>query len=183
MKSYLMKMMSIVFILSSLLIVVKEKNERIVVKNVVINEIALKSDATYEPKIVYEDLTLEELSAKIDAVFSKNLSGYGEFVATTALEYDVDPVVAASIMLHETGCIWKCSYLMRNYNNVGGMRSSNGYMKFASLEKGIEAFIRNLAYNYYAKGLNTPELINKKYAESKDWYKNIYYYMNLIKEG
>ena len=182
MKSYLMKMMSIVFILSSFLIVIKEKNSKIITAFVVNNEIALKSDATINP-IVYDNLTMDELSSKIDSVFSSDLSGYGEFVARTALEYEVDPIVAASIMLHETGCKWTCSYLMKNYHNVGGMRSSNGYMHFANLEAGIESFIRNLAYNYYAKGLNTPELINKKYAESTDWYKKIYYYMNLIKES
>ena len=32
--------------------------------------------------------------------------------------------LAVSIMLHETGCKWGCSYLVNSCNNVGGQKGS-----------------------------------------------------------
>lgn len=184
MKSYCIKMVAIVLIISSIICIYKEKNtKKVMIENVVVNNLIYRSEIpnSQYKEIVYEDLTLEELGAKIDAVFSSTLDGYGKTVASMSLDKGVDPVVAASIILVETGCKWTCSSLVRNNNNVGGMRGTNGYAKFASLDAGLEAFINNLANNYYAKGLNTPELINKKYATNPNWYKDVYYYMNLIK--
>lgn len=185
MKSYCIKMFAIVLIVNSIILIFKEKNkEDIIVENVVVNNLIYRSDVPYnqyQEEKVYEGLTLEELGAKIDNVFHSTLSGYGTTVASLALEKGVDPVVASSIILVETGCKWTCSSLVKNNNNVGGMLGKNGYAKFASLEVGIEAFINNLANNYYKKGLNTPELINKKYATNPNWYKNVYYYVDLIK--
>lgn len=186
MKSYCIKMVAIVLIISSAIWLYKEKNEKRVIENMVVNNIIYQSDIPnyhYEEEKVYEGLTLSQLGEKIDVVFNSTLEGYGKTVASHALESGVDPIVAASIILVETGCKWTCSSLVRNNNNVGGMRGKNGYIKFSTLDKGIEAFINNLANNYYAKGLNTPELINKKYATNPNWYKSVYYYVDLIKSN
>ncbi len=81
----------------------------------------------------------------------------------------------------QTGCKWTCSSLVRNANNVGGMKASSGrYASFATLEAGLEAFINNLANNYYAKGLTTPEAINTKYAANPNWHNDVYYYVEAI---
>ncbi len=58
--------------------------------------------------------------------------------------------------------------------------TSTRYAHFATLEAGLEAFINNLAKNYYAKGLNTPEKINTKYATNPNWYQDVYYYVEAI---
>jgi len=183
MKSYLIKMMVIIFLLSSFISIYKEKNSsNIIYQNTVYNNLGYKSEMSYNNyETLYDGLTIEELGNKLDNLLGSTLDGKGKIIAELAIEKDVDPYVATAIILHETGCKWTCSALVRNNNNVGGMRSSKGYMKFATLELGIEAFINNLAKNYYAKGLNTPELINKKYATNKEWYKSINYYINLIK--
>lgn len=187
MKNYIIKMMLVVLIISSIINIYKENNkEKIVFHGEVVNSLAYQSELTYNElieekvEIVYKGLTLDELGAKIDKVFNSRLKGYGKIVAEKALEKDVDPVVAASIMLLETGCKWECSSLVKYKNNVGGMRGSRGYMSFKTLDSGIEAFINNLARNYYAKGLNTPEKMNKKYATSKTWAKKVNNYVNMI---
>ncbi|MFQ8643500.1 MAG: hypothetical protein ACLR92_04375 [Bacilli bacterium] len=41
----------------------------------------------------------------------------------------------------------------------------------------------NLKENYYDKGLNTPELMNKKYAASPSWAAKINNYINQIKNS
>lgn len=124
---------------------------------------------------VYDNLTLEELSAKLDRnLGSDYLAGKGSFIANLCIEKGVDPYLAVAIMLHETGCGSKCSNLARSCNNVGGQKGSprcgNGsYKYYATLEEGITGFVTNLANNYYAKGLNTVEAIGSKYAEGNSW--------------
>lgn len=43
------------------------------------------------PVIVYEDMTLDELAAKLDRVLNSTMSGKGYLVASYALEQGVDP--------------------------------------------------------------------------------------------
>lgn len=137
--------------------------------------------------VVYEDMTIEELSAKLNKSLNSNLSNKGELIAEYAIKYNVDPYVATAIMLHETGCKWNCSYLVKACNNVGGMKGHNScnggsYGKFSSLNQGIKSFMENLSLNYYKKGLDTVEEINAKYSgNSKGWTKNVYKYVNEIR--
>ena len=183
MKKYLLKMVSIILIISSIFVVNNHQEKKL--KTNEIDNILLNSSIpinAYE-QVVYEDLTFNELALKINNVLNSTLDGYAEVIIEKSLDYEVDPVVAASIILVETGCKWKCSYLARVCNNVGGMKGKGcgSYQKFASLDSGIESFIKNLSRNYYQKGLNTPEKINQKYAENPNWYKDVYYYVNEIK--
>lgn len=194
MKIFCIKMAFVILITGSLIIVFKERNkEKVLVENIVVENVLYQSDTLLsryeieeeeiveEDPIVYEGLTLEELGLKIDNILNSTLSGYGTTIASLALEKGVDPVLAASIILVETGCKWTCSSLVRNANNVGGMKASSGkYAKFATLEDGLNAFIANLANNYYAKGLTTPEEINTKYATNPNWHEDVYYYMKAI---
>ena len=192
MKTLCIKMAFVILITASLIIGYKEKNkEKVLVENIVVENVLYRSDTlverfvtieeVVEEPVVYEGLTLEELGLKIDNVLNSTLEGYGTTIAELALEKGVDPVVAASIILVETGCKWTCSSLVRNANNVGGMKSSSGrYASFATLEAGLETFINNLANNYYAKGLTTPELINTKYATNTNWHDDVYYYVEAI---
>ena len=192
MKTLCIKMAFVILITGSLIIGYKEKNkERVLLENVIVENAFSRSDTVLsryvtveevvEDPIVYEGLTLEELGLKIDNVLNSTLEGYGTTIASLAIDKGVDPVVAASIILVETGCKWTCSSLVRNANNVGGMKASSGrYATFATLEAGLEAFINNLANNYYAKGLTTPEAINTKYAANPNWHDDVYYYIEAI---
>lgn len=187
MKNLCIKMAFVILITSSLIIGYKESKKEVLVEKVVIKNATYLSDSLLveeeleEEAIVYEGLTLEELGLKIDNVLNSTLTGYGNTIASLALDKGVDPVVAASIILVETGCKWTCSSLVRNANNVGGMKSSGGkYATFATLQDGLEAFINNLANNYYAKGLTTPEAINTKYAANPNWHQDVYYYVEAI---
>ncbi len=180
MKSYFVKMALVILIISSFMHIHIEKKQ-IDTVTIIVNNSTIYNSEMDEPVIVYENMTLEELSLKINNVLNSDLTGYGGIIAKEAIDVGVDPVIAASIILLETGCKWNCSSLVKYYNNVGGMQGNGGYLKYASLEEGIKAFIDNLANNYYAKGLNTPELINKKYASNPKWYQKVYYYVDLIK--
>ncbi len=163
------------------------KNENVNNELLAINENKKEVVVPIEiPEIVYDGMTMEELSKKLNKNLKSTLKGYGSVFAEYSIKYEVDPYLALAIVLHETGCYsGKCSTLTSKCNNIGGMKGSPGcgggpYKKFQSLDKGIEAFYKNLSKNYYKKGLTTPESIGKKYAESESWPKRIRYYMNII---
>lgn len=141
-----------------------------------------------EPVIVYEGMTLEQLSEKLDRVLTSTLEGTGTIFATKSIELGIDPYLAVAIVLHETGCKWTCSKLVQQCNNVGGMKGSPGcnggsYRKFDTLEEGITKYMENLYKNYYAYGLTTPETINPKYAASTAWAGKVNYYINYIRQS
>ena len=130
-------------------------------------------------------ISYDELVAKLNRSLNSTLSGKGESFAKYATELGIDPYLAVAIVLHETGCKWNCSTLLKQCNNVGGMKGSPGcnggsYKAFASLDEGIKAFMTNLYKNYYAQGLTTPETIGPKYAASSTWASQVRSYMNEI---
>lgn len=146
----------------------------------------IKAEEERKSQIVYDGLTLDELSAKLEKSLNSTLSGQGYFFASYSVELGLDPYLALAITLHETGCKWNCSTLVRQCYNVGGMKGSPGcnggsYKKFNTIDDGIKAYIDNLSANYYKKGLNTVEKINTKYASSKTWSAKINRYINEIK--
>lgn len=136
-----------------------------------------------EKEIVYDGLTLDELSEKINRSLNSTISGKGYLIASYSLEMGVDPYMATAIILHETGCKWDCSYLVKSCNNVGGQKGSGcgSYSYFESLDSGIIAFINNLSKNYINYGLVTPEQINTKYASDTNWATNVNKYIEIIK--
>lgn len=138
-----------------------------------------------EPVIVYDNLTYDELVNKLNNSLNDDLAGKGDLIASKTLELGIDPYLVTAIMLHETGCKWSCSYLVKTCNNVGGQKGygCGDYSSFNTLDEGIVAMISNLYYNYYAKGLTTPEAINSVYAESSSWSYNINRYIEEIRNN
>lgn len=134
-------------------------------------------------EVVYDGMTLEELAAKLNRSLKGTIAGKGDLIASYSLEKGVDPYIATAIMLHETGCTWNCSNLVKKCNNVGGQKGKGcgSYRSFSTLEAGIKGFIDNLSKNYFSKGLDTPKEINTKYATDKTWYKKVDSYVKKIK--
>lgn len=140
------------------------------------------------PRIeVYEGMTIDELAEKINRNLGDGyIAGKGYLIASQCIEKDVDPYVAVAIMLHETGCKYNCSTLVKSCNNVGGQKGAPGcnggaYKAYATLDEGIIGFINNLYKNYYSKGLNTIETIAPKYAASTAWPSKIRSYVEQIR--
>ena len=135
-------------------------------------------------KIVFEDMTLEELSNKLDKSLNDDLAGKGSLIASYSLEKGVDPYIATAIMLQETGCKWKCSRIVKTCNNVGGQKGKGcgSYKAYSNLEEGIKAFINGLSKNYFSKGITSTKEINKRYATSKSWYKKVDAYIQEIQK-
>ena len=125
-----------------------------------ISELSKENNVT-KRVIVYDGMTMSELTEKLNRSLKSTIAGKGDIFASYSLERGVDPYLAVSIMLLETGCNWSCSSLMRRCNNVGGQKGSpscdgGSYKSYPSLDEGIKGFIDNIADNYYAYGLTTP---------------------------
>jgi len=136
--------------------------------------------------IVFDGLTMEELTNKLNKSLRSTLSGTGASFAKYAVEMGIDPYLAIGIVLLETGCNGTCSKQVQVCNNVGGMKGSPGcngtsYKYFESLDAGIYSFMVNLKTNYYDKGLTTAELMNRKYATSQTWATKVNRYANQVK--
>lgn len=165
----------------------QEQQENIVEEEQVEEPVIEEASApVVENPIVFEGMTLDELAAKLDRSLTSTLSGTGYLFASRSVELGIDPYLAVSIVLHETGCTWQCSTLVTQCNNVGGMKGSPGcgggsYKAFATLEEGINSYMDNLYNNYYAYGLTTPELMNPKYAASTSWAAQVRGYMDRLR--
>ena len=145
-----------------------------------------KNDNVIPRVVVYEGMTLNELSEKLNRSLNSTISGKGELIASYSLERGVDPYLAMGVMLLETGCNWTCSGLVTKCNNVGGQKGSpscNGgsYKKYDTLELGIKGYMDNIKKNYYDYGLTTPETMNKKYAADPNWSVKVNKYIDSIK--
>ena len=150
-----------------------------------ISELSKENNVT-KRVIVYDGMTMSELTEKLNRSLKSTIAGKCDVFASYSLERGVDPYLAVSIMLLETGCNWSCSSLMRKCNNVGGQKGSpscdgGSYKSYPSLDEGIKGFIDNIADNYYAYGLTTPEAMNKKYAASNMWAIKVNNYISSVK--
>lgn len=134
---------------------------------------------------VFDNLTMEELSDKLNRVLSSDLSGKGESFAKYSIDLGVDPYLAVAIAMHETGCTWNCSHITKSCNNVGGQKGDGcgAYKAYDTLEDGIYGFISNIKVNYVDYGLTTADEMNPKYAEDPEWSSKVNKYIEKIKNS
>lgn len=85
-----------------------------------------------------------------------------EMIGNACDEYGIDYDVVLAIARLETGWFKSEAYLYGN--NPGGLSINEVPMAFDTKEEGVDAFVSNLATNYFALGLNTPEEIGTKYC-------------------
>lgn len=147
--------------------------------------LAEEKKQTEEKTKAVTSLSYDELVAKLNRSLNSDLTGKGDTFAKYAINLGIDPYLAVAIVLHETGCQWQCSTLLKQCNNVGGMKGSPGcnggsYKAFSTLDEGIEAYMNNLYNNYISQGLTTPEAMGSKYAASSTWAAKVRAYMNQI---
>jgi len=140
------------------------------------------------PIIVYDNMTEDQLTEKLNRSLPSTLSGTGYIFSSFTAQTGMDPYLSVAIVLHETGCKWGCSDLVNSCYNVGGMKGAPGcyggeYQAYSSLYDGINSYLNRLYYNYYANGLTTPELINPIYAESSTWASQVNAYMNEVRNS
>lgn len=102
-----------------------------------------------------EPPTVEELSIE-------------EMIRNACAEYGINYEIVLAIARLETGWFKSDAYLYGN--NPGGLSINEVPKAFDTKEEGVDAFVSNLANNYFALGLDTPEEIGAKYCPvNPDW--------------
>lgn len=89
-----------------------------------------------------------------------------EMIEVACDYYGVPSEIALAIAKLETGHFTSAAYT--ELNNVGGLSVDEVPLAYISLMDGVDAFVANLANNYFNKGLDTPEKIGAKYCPSND---------------
>ena len=99
-----------------------------------------------------------------DAAFARSgvFVGQDELFIRMADEFNVDPVLFATIAMHETG--WGTSRAAILYNNPGGLMGANGLMRFETLEDGMRVMGRTLNNLINERGATTLEELRDIYA-------------------
>ena len=137
--------------------------------------------------IIYDGMTITELTDKLNRSLGDYLSNTGYYFAKYTRDTGMDPYLSVAIVLLETGCKWKCSSLTYECNNIGGLKGGNScngksYSRYDTLEEGIDSYLNIIYNNYYLKGLDTPEKMGPKYAYSTLWAEKVNTYIKEIKE-
>lgn len=138
--------------------------------------------------IIYDGLTLTELTNKLNKSLSGYLTNTGYFFAKNTASTGMDPYLSVAIVLLETGCKWTCSYLTTACNNIGGLKggaSCNGgsYSKYNTLDEGIAGYLGIIYNNYYLKGMDTPEKMASTYAASPVWSQKVNAYIEELRNN
>lgn len=123
-----------------------------------------------DSNIVYVDSeNSEEHSTREDGAGGGNTEGqegyFGSIeskIVEACNRYGIDSSIVLAIARLETGNFTSHAYLVGN--NPGGMSVNEVPITYSSIEQGVEAMVSNLANNYFAIGLTTPELIGQKYC-------------------
>lgn len=87
-----------------------------------------------------------------------------EMIVLACREHGIEPDIPLAIARLETGNFTSAAFA--ECNNVGGLSISEVPITYKSLEDGVDAFVANLARNYFGKGIVTVEEISKKYCPS-----------------
>ena len=137
--------------------------------------------------IIYDGMTLTELTDKLNKSLGNYLTNTGYFFADYTRRTGMNPYLSVAIVLLETGCKWSCSTLTRECNNIGGLKggtSCNGrsYRKYNTLGEGIDGYLDIIYNNYYMRGMKTPAQMQSIYAPgSTMWADQVNSYINEIK--
>ncbi len=146
-----------------------------------------------EPKPVvineWEGEKKEAIGKKIEKYYKDTtLEGYGERVASSAINRNVDPYLIASIIFVNSGCRYECQPIVRLCKNAGGTTGSPNcmggkYTKYSKLEDSFDDLVVYIKDKFLSKDLDTPYKMYKSYGHDSAWAYNVDKYMKLIKKG
>jgi flagellum-specific peptidoglycan hydrolase FlgJ len=115
----------------------------------------------------------ETFSQKYQRKFSETkLEEKTKLIWELGEESGISPYFISAIISLETG--YGKSDLVKEKNNVAGMKISEGYMEFKTIKDSIKYLYKLLNEKYLKYDLNTPKKIEKKYCPScDDWAEKI----------
>lgn len=105
-----------------------------------------------------QDKVIKAIGNNLKGVFD----GKAEYIFFSAKKQNVNPMLMAAIIKHETGN--GSSKMVTQMNNPGGITRGKGFAKYDSLNEGIDAMAKLLKEEYIDKGRGNIEEIGKVYC-------------------
>ena len=172
----------------NLIIETKEKSN--LQDNTIIDDI----DVMFENNLSYEEVDAVVIGNKINTGLHGELSGYGELISKYSIVNNINPYLAAGMIIENTECSDTCSVLVTKCKNVGkiaynkemiGETACFGgyYRSFSNIEDSIKAYIKFIRKNFYDKELTTPGTIYKSYNKDVRWAFRVNNYMEQMKNA
>lgn len=129
--------------------------------------------AFYFPEVTYLESTsfgFSTIGASFDEALFKRIiqtrcnafSDKADKIIIEAKKAGVNPVIFASIMIHESA--WGTSTAIKEHNNPSGQMTSSGIIHYNTLDEGIEATGRTLKNLIVARNLHTVEALGSVYC-------------------
>lgn len=132
-----------------------------------------------ESEIIREDARVE-IVRKFYKKYNPELAPYAKFTVDTADRYEIDFRLVPAIGMHESNLCKKAPE--NSYNCWGHGIYGSQIIRFSDYPQAIEAVSKNLAKNYIAIGLTTPEEIMKKYTPRSNgsWAKGVNFFVDMM---
>ena len=135
--------------------------------------------------------SIEKISNKFEKIFNDTyLSGYGEYMVKNSILKSVNPYLIGGIILESTNCRVDCSILLKQCNNVSGMREKNGsgcfggtYRQYKSIEDGISDLIKKISTDYYDVEMQSPNKMYQSFGKDGVWAFKVSKHMEDLKRG
>ena len=115
--------------------------------------------------------------------YNSPLLVYADYLVETSRAKGIDPRLMVAIAQQESNL---CKKIPENSFNCWGYGiHSKGTLRFENYELAIKSYAEYLKREYFDKGLNTPELIMKKYCPSSNgsWAFGVNKFLNDIERG
>jgi hypothetical protein len=137
------------------------------------------SENVVEGKVIGDDARIETIRTFFHK-YDSELEPYAQEVVIAADKYGLDFKLIPAIAMQESNL---CKKAPKQSNNCWGFGIyGKKVTKFDSYADAIDTVTKTLAYEYKAKGLETPEEIMKKYTPSNNgaWADSVTHFMNQL---
>ena len=131
----------------------------------------------------------EAIGKKIEKFYKDTaLEGYGERVASAAINRNVDPYLIASIIYVNSGCKYECQPIVRLCKNAGGTTGGTNcmggkYTKYNKLEDSFDDLVIYIRDKFISEGIDNPYKMYKKYGKDSAWAYYVDEYRARMKKG
>ena len=142
-----------------------------------------------EEKTSFNGESIEAVGKKIERLLKKtNLEGMGEYISRTAIRKSVNPYLIGGIILESTNCRRDCSVILKQCNNVSGMKGDPGcfggtYKKYNSIEDGINDLVNDISSRFETSESQVPNKMFKSYGKNATWAFKVSKFMEDLKKG
>lgn len=149
----------------------------------------VKDDVHDEEVTTYNGESIETIGKKMESLFKQtDLEGLGEHVSRLSITKSVNPYLIGGIILENTNCRIDCSILLKQCNNVSGLKGTPGcfggnYKYYNTKEDSVSELVNFISKSYPNLDMQQPYKMYKSYGKNETWAFKVNKYMEELKKG